>query len=113
MSKIVGPWAAGLYDDDRSVVRAAQESFRQVFSTEEKMKNLWRVYQKPLLEHSRDVILEETVQTLSDERTVSPDDAQAKYARVIGAAIMVVSHILGQSLLSPHPPFPDSSTANE
>lgn len=96
MPKVVGPWAAGLYDDDRSVVRAAQESFRHVFSTDEKMKNLWKVYQKALLEYSRNAILGESVQTLSDERTVSPDDAQAKYARVVGAAIMVVAHILGQ-----------------
>ena len=100
---MLGPWAAGLYDDDRSVVRAAQESFKQVFSTGEKQRNLWRLYQKSLLEYSRNAILEETVQTLSDERTVSPDDAQAKYTRVVGAAIMVVSHILGQSILSPFP----------
>ena len=111
MPKIVGSWAAGLYDDDRSVVRAAQESFRRVFSTEEKMRNLWSVYQKSLLEYSRDTTLDETVQTLSDERTISPDDAQAKYARAIGAAIMVVSHILGQSMLPP-PLRPASSTAN-
>lgn len=111
MPKVVGSWAAGLYDDDRSVVRAAQESFRQVFSTDEKMKNLWNVYQKPLLEHSRNAILKESVQTLSDERTVSPDDAQAKYARVVGSAIMIVSQILGQSTLSSR--ASNLSTANE
>ena len=67
------------------------------------MKNLWKVYQLSFLEYSRDAILKETVQTLSDERTVSPDDAEAKYARVVGAAILVVFHILGQSTTSSFP----------
>ena len=96
MSKIVGPWLAGLYDNDRSVARAAQESVKQVFPSEEKLANLWRHYQTPIIVYSLDVVTKETVNTLSDERTISPDDALAKHARVVGASILLVTRIIGQ-----------------
>ena len=103
MPKLVGAWSAGLYDNDRPVAKAARDSFRQVFPTQEKISAIWRVYQFPILEYSRDAILRETVQTLSDERTVSPDDAEAKYARVVGTSISVITNMLGE-------PFATSST---
>jgi len=97
MAKIVGPWLAGLYDNDKTVSRATQESFKQVFTSEEKMKNVWIVYQEATLNYSRDAIMKETANTLSDERTTSPDDASAKYTRVVSAAILVVTHAISQS----------------
>ena len=98
MPKVVGPWLAGLYDNDKTVIRAAQESFKQVFPSEEKMRNVWKVFHLSVLEYSRDAVLKETVYTLSDERTTSPDDAAAKYARMAGTAISLVTHIMGMSL---------------
>lgn len=96
MPKIVGPWLAGLYDNDKIVSRVTHESFKQVFNSEDKIKNVWIVYQEAILEYSRDAIINETANTLSDERTTSPDDASSKYARVVGAAILVVTHVIGQ-----------------
>ena len=95
MTSLVGPWTAGLFDNDKSVVRAANESFVKVFASEEKRKNVWRLYQSSIIEYHRDVVVEETAATLSDERTTSPDDASAKYARVVGSSILVVSSRLG------------------
>ena len=97
MPAIVASWLAGQYDNDRSVSRAANESFNRVFGTKEKKSNVWRLYQSSILEYSRDVIVKETTYTLSDERTTSPDDASSKYSRVVGAAITVVSILLGWS----------------
>ena len=97
MPKVVGPWLAGLYDNDKIVSRATQESFKQVFNSEHKMKNVWVVYQEAILEYSKDAIVKETVNTLSDERTTSPDDASAKYARVVGVAVLIVTHATSQS----------------
>ena len=96
MPSIVSPWLAGLHDNDKSVARAAQESFIQVFSTDEKRNNVWVVYQDVILKYSSNVIVKETMNTLSDERTISPDDASAKYARVVGTAILVVVHAISQ-----------------
>ena len=94
---IVPPWLAGQYDIDKSVSRSANESFNSVFGSEDKKSSVWRLYQASILEFARDVIVRETTSTLSDERTVSPDDASAKYSRVVGASIMVVSDLIGKS----------------
>ena len=100
MPKIIGPWLAGLYDNDRIVSRAAHESLKQVFPSEEKLLNLWRLYQASLIAYSLDAITKETVNTLSDERTTSPDDAFAKHARVLAMGILLVTHLIGQLVSS-------------
>ena len=83
MPKSVAAWLCGLYDSDRAVIEATQNSLRQVFTTPEKIQNIRKAYQQPILEYCRDAVDKESVATLSDERTVSADDAQAKYSRVI------------------------------
>ena len=94
MPIIAASWVAGQYDNDKSVSRAANESFKRVFNSEEKMKNVWRLYQIPILEYAMDVIFKETTNTLSDERTTSPDDSSAKYSRVVGASITMVTNLI-------------------
>lgn len=94
MPTVVASWLAGLYDNDKSVSRAANDSFHTIFNSEEKRKNVWRLYQSAILTYAHDVIVKETTNTLSDERTVSPDDAYAKYSRVVGAVIMMVKKLL-------------------
>lgn len=95
LSKVVGAWLAGLYDNDRPVLRSAQESFIRVFPTEEKRNSVWKIYQTSILEFVDDVTLQQTPLTLSDERTVKLDDAEAKYARVVATAILIFNRILG------------------
>ena len=97
---IVAPWLAGQYDNDKSVSRAANEAFNGLFGSEDKKNNVWRLYQVSILKFARDVIVKETSSTLSDERTVSPDDASAKYSRVVGASIMVISNLIGKPWFS-------------
>ncbi|KAJ5500783.1 Zinc finger RING-CH-type [Penicillium expansum] len=97
LPKIIGAWIAGIYDNDRLVHRAALESFTKVFTTEEKRNNVWRIYQGSILDFVDDVILHQTALTLSDERTVKRDDAEGKYARVAGAAILLFNRVLGNS----------------
>lgn len=94
MPRVAASWVAGQYDNDKSVSRAANESFKRVFSAEEKMKNVWRLYQVSILEYARDVIVKETPSTLSDERTTSPEDASAKYSRVVSASVMMVTNLM-------------------
>lgn len=94
MPRVAASWVAGQYDNDKSVSRAANESFKRVFSAEEKMKNVWRLYQVSILEYARDVIVKETPSTLSDERTTSPEDSSAKYSRVASASVMMVTNLM-------------------
>ncbi|KAF1963832.1 hypothetical protein CC80DRAFT_398192 [Byssothecium circinans] len=98
MPSSVGAWLCGLYDSDRSVADATQGSLRQVFNTAEKIQNIRKAYQQPILEYCRDAIDKETELTLSDERTVSPDDAMAKYSRVISACIALLGSLLANLL---------------
>lgn len=95
LPKIIGAWIAGIYDNDRLVHRAALESFTKVFTTEDKRNNVWRIYQGSILDFVDDVILHQTALTLSDERTVKRDDAEGKYSRVAGAAILLFNRVLG------------------
>lgn len=94
LPKVVGAWLAGLYDSDRLVSRSVVESISQVFTTDEKRNGLWKIFQTSILEFVDDVILHQTVLTLSDERIVKPDDAEAKYARVSATAILLFNRIL-------------------
>jgi E3 ubiquitin-protein ligase listerin len=91
---VVGSWLAGLYDSDRGVSKAAQDSLDIVFTSSEKLYNLRKAYQQQILEFCQTIIEEETVLTLSDERTTSPDDAESKYARVVASAIGVIGNLL-------------------
>lgn len=96
MPTVAGAWLAGRFDNDRSVARAALASFNSVFPSEEKQRGVWVVFEKAILSYSRDAALEETPSTLSDERTVSPDDAEGKYARVVATSLSVVTNLLGK-----------------
>ena len=99
MPQLSGAWLAGLYDNDKSVSRAAQDSFKLVFPTEEKYKNVWRVFQSDIVGWCKNVVENETANTLSDERTTSPDDANMKYTRTLGSVLTVVFNLIGKRWL--------------
>lgn len=96
MPYIIGAWLAGTYDNDRLVRKAADEALQQSFSSGEKRHNLWKIYPRAILGHARDRILCETVRTLSDERIVSQEDAEAKHARVVATGISLLLGIIGE-----------------
>jgi E3 ubiquitin-protein ligase listerin len=94
LPNIVGAWLSGTFDSDKSVSRAALESFGIAFPALEKRKAVWRLYQQPLLEYVEDAVLRQTPQTLSDERNTSPDDAEAKYVRVVSTSLLVLDQLV-------------------
>ena len=94
MPRIAGPWLAGTFDTDRAVARAATEALNQVFTSPEKIIGVKKTFQRSLLEYSRDAALHETAQTLSDERTVSSDDAKTTLARVVATALLIVTSLM-------------------
>lgn len=94
MPKICPPWLAGLYDNDKIVSKAAQEALSTTFSTEEKLLGLRKAFQQSILQYCADVIQNETVDSLSDARTVSTDDAEAKYARTVATCICLLQDLI-------------------
>lgn len=94
MPKIAGPWLAGVFDSDKAAANAAKDSLGLVFNTPEKIQGVRRTFHQSIVEYCKDATLNETVQTLSDERTISADDAQATFARVIATSIALVTSML-------------------
>lgn len=92
--RLIGPWLSGAYDSDKAVARAAQDAIAASFATDEKRRALWKVYKDALVEYSQDAILDQTPQTLSDERSTSADDAEAKFIRVVANGM----HMLTQTI---------------
>lgn len=93
LPQTVGSWLAGTYDKDRAVSRVAQDGIASFLNTDEKTLLFWKKCQSQILEYAQEA-LNETAQTLSDERTVSVDDAQATYYRVIGSSLSLVVQLL-------------------
>jgi hypothetical protein len=94
LPKIIGSWLAGTYDSDKGVARSAQDALEAAFSTVEKRDALWKVYRQALLDHVEDAVLVQSQQTLSDERTTSPDDSEAKHVRVMSTAAFVLLQLI-------------------
>ena len=99
MPKIAGPWLAGVFDSDKAAANAARDSLALVFNTPEKIQGVRKTFHQSIIEYCKDAVLNETVQTLSDERTISADDAQATYARVVATSISLLTSMLNN--LSP------------
>ncbi|KAM6478292.1 hypothetical protein HDV62DRAFT_189421 [Trichoderma sp. SZMC 28011] len=91
--KIVGAWLAGLYDRDRAVARAASDGLSSFINTPEKVTAFWKKCQTQILDYAIDAI-RETQDTLSDERSTTKDDAEAKYIRVVGSSLSLVLSLL-------------------
>jgi len=92
--QIVGCWLAGLYDTDRQVSQAAGESLRKVYDSQIKIRQLWKDYQKPILDYWVNSILHERPETLSDVRNSTPADMEAKYARVVSGGLLSIGHLI-------------------
>ncbi|KAK5191026.1 hypothetical protein LTR92_009238 [Exophiala xenobiotica] len=98
LPKVIGPWLSGVYDSDKAVARAAQESIAASFTTDEKRRALWKVYKIALLDYAEDAIFVQTTTTLSDERSTTPEDAEAKHVRVVGNAMYMLSQVIKTNL---------------
>lgn len=91
--KIVGSWLGGTYDRDRVVSRAAADGVASFLDNEKKVLVFWTRCQVQILDYALEAI-NETPQTLSDERTMTAEDLQAKYFRVVGSSISLVLNLL-------------------
>ncbi|KAK2739655.1 hypothetical protein FQN57_006487 [Myotisia sp. PD_48] len=96
VSPTIGVWLAGLYESDNLVRKAAQDSLVTAFPTPEKQQGIWVAFQSAILEFAIDAILQQSPETLSDERTVRPDDAEAKYVRVVATALQEFTRLLAK-----------------
>ncbi|KAM0346667.1 hypothetical protein ACHAPU_005379 [Fusarium lateritium] len=93
LPKIVAAWLAGLYDRDRVVARAASDGLTSFLNTPEKVLAFWNKCQAQILDYAIEAI-QETEDTLSDERSTTTEDSEAKYFRVVTASLSLVLGLL-------------------
>ncbi|KIW19489.1 hypothetical protein PV08_00061 [Exophiala spinifera] len=98
LQRVIGPWLSGVYDSDTAAARAAQDSIASSFPTDEKRRALWKVYSTTLVDYVEDAIFSQTPKTLSDERSTTPEDAEAKFVRVAGNAMYTLSQVIRTNL---------------
>ncbi|KAJ9150916.1 E3 ubiquitin-protein ligase listerin [Pleurostoma richardsiae] len=91
--RVVGAWLAGTFDKDRVASRAASDGLSSFLNTEEKTTLFWKKCHAQILEYATEAI-QETPDTLSDERSTTADDAEAKYYRVVGSSLSLVLGLL-------------------
>ena len=94
LPKAIGSWLAGTYDSDKGVARSAQDALQSSFPTLEKREALWKVYRQALIDYVDEALLVQSQQTLSDERTTSLDDSEAKHVRVVSTAALILVQLI-------------------
>ncbi len=95
LPEFAGTWLAGMYDKDRMVSKAAKDSVTSFLDTGDKQLKFWKLFQPQILDYARDA-LNETPQTLCDERSMSADEIQETFFRVVGSGISLVVNLLSQ-----------------
>jgi hypothetical protein len=93
LPSFVGPWVAGTLDRDKRVLRAASDAFASFLQTREKEAAFWKAVQTRVIEFATEAI-KETPDTLSDERSTTKQDSDAKYFRVVGASLSLVQSLV-------------------
>lgn len=93
LSGIVAAWLAGLFDRDRAVARAANHGLTSFLNTPEKINAFWKKCHPQILDFAIEAI-QETQDSLSDERSTTKEDAEAKYYRVVHTSICLMRGLL-------------------
>lgn len=87
-------WLAGTFDTERLVSRSVSTSLLSAFRTEDKVDILWKLFSEQTLNFCYQVLKFETRDTLSDERSVGKDEAEAKYLRTVSCATNIITKII-------------------
>ena len=79
--------------------RAANDALSSFLQTKEKEEAFWKAVQTRALEFATEAV-NETPDTLSDERSTTKQDSDAKYHRVVGASLCLVLNIMRKGDIS-------------
>ncbi|ESX03530.1 hypothetical protein KL918_004573 [Ogataea parapolymorpha] len=95
----VGIWMSGCFENDRVVSKGTIASISAAFGdSPEKTSNLWKIFAQQLLTYCHQLLLFETIDTLSDERFVGKEESQIKYLRTVHTGVqMLISLVTRQN----------------
>lgn len=88
-------WLQGLYDD-KSIAVSIRSNLLQNFSNDETKVNskIWMVFHEQIVNYCYHVLVQQSANTMSDERLDSEDELNLKYSRAIVSAILMLSKML-------------------
>ncbi|CAD5117342.1 DgyrCDS6126 [Dimorphilus gyrociliatus] len=95
IKQILPTWLMGICDPDVSVSNAARNGLNNVFQ-EKKRKEAIIFCAESTLETLNDYLLVQTAQTLSDAKTTSTVDSEAKYERTIAVSLLATKLVLSE-----------------
>lgn len=104
LKAIAGTWATSIYDTDRNVATECKASLDGVFSPASgKQDAFYTNFEVGILSYVYDVLNHQTVESLSDARYVTGEDAKFKYDRVVRSCILTLAFLVGRT--TPDAPF--------
>ena len=89
-------WLLGIYDPDKGVANAVYKGLLESFQNDSDRVNvkIWGIFKDSILKFIHTVICQELPESLSDSRYTKEEDSQAKYERVLGAAVSMLIKII-------------------
>ncbi|KAG7821391.1 hypothetical protein KL909_004278 [Ogataea angusta] len=91
----VGIWMSGCFENDRVVSKGTIVSISAAFGdSPEKTSNLWKIFAQQLLTYCHQLLLFETIETLSDERFVGKEESEIKYLRTVHAGVQMLTSLV-------------------
>ncbi|EPY52844.1 ubiquitin-protein ligase E3 [Schizosaccharomyces cryophilus OY26] len=95
----ITPWMMGFFDVDKTVSFAARNSLSKLLS-EDKWPHVWMKYGNVLVDNIVDILMYETVDSMSDLRFISNEDAESKYERTCACCFSGLSFLINQNLMN-------------
>jgi len=95
MPEAIATWLVGILDRDRAVAKTAMDGLTSILKTDDKIQKCWRVYQPEIIQFAR-LALDETPYSLCDDRSMSNDEIQEIYMRVMGLSVSLVEFLLSR-----------------
>lgn len=94
MRDVAGLWTLGLNDVDKSVRRAATQSFGKTFATPEKRANFYQVFGNDITETALTYAFEKTAEILSDARFVNAAGIEYRYTNAVSSALRTLRDMI-------------------
>ncbi|CAN3377347.1 hypothetical protein DIURU_003407 [Diutina rugosa] len=94
MKSFVALWLSGLFDSDRLVSRQSLQNLEDAFQGDvSKIEKLWHIFGDQISNFCNTVVNVESSDSMSDKRYTKPEDAKAKYQRVVHSALSMLEKL--------------------
>lgn len=89
-----GTWVSSKFDADRLVALEASSSFTACFNSDKKRDSFYSIFETQIMDYLIDIFNYQSVDTLSDTRYVTKDDAKYKHDRVLKNCLSTLAFMI-------------------